>query len=83
MKSALGCLFILLFSIFALIAVAAARIVRVLINFGKPAAGPSSSRRPSPGTHRNADSASTTPKNRRPGKIFGKNEGRYVDFEEV
>lgn len=82
MKSALGCLFILLFSIFALIAVAAARIVRVLLNFGKPATGPSA-RRPASNTRRPANDTSATPKKRRPGKIFGKNEGRYVDFEEV
>lgn len=82
MKSALGCLFILLISIFALIAIAAARIVRVLLNFGRPTTRPSS-RRPDKETHRSADNTSAAPKKGRSGKIFGKNEGRYVDFEEV
>ncbi len=76
----LGCLFVLFFLLFIPIVAAVRMVFRVL-------SGTSSSARhgrPGPGREREPSSAgkgNTPPK--KSGKIFGKDEGEYVDFEEI
>lgn len=84
MQAGLGCFFILIFAIFFLIAGAIRNIVHFL--FGFPTANNGSregSNRSYKGTKQGKSRPNSRHRRAQKGKIFGKDEGEYVDFEEI
>lgn len=84
MQAGLGCFFILIFAIFFLIAGAVRNIMHFL--FGSPAANGgnrSASSRSYQGTRQSSSRPNSRHRRAQKGKIFGKDEGEYVDFEEI
>jgi len=80
---AIGCFFILVFALVFMLAGAVGNLLRILIGWPpRTNSGPSSARTAHSGTRR-ASRPNSRHRRAQKSKIFGKDEGEYVDFEEI
>lgn len=84
MQAGLGCFFILIFAIFFLIAGAIRNILHFLFGIPMGNSRPQNGTRQSyKGTRQGPSRPNSRHRRAQKGKIFGKDEGEYVDFEEI